>query len=59
MEALVAETRIEGKESKTYIEAVAQVLASSKYLQNVLVAAIKRSGNGGDATCVEVEMLVL
>ena len=59
MEALVAETRIEGKESKTYIEAVAQVLASSKYLQNVLVATIKRSSNGGDATCVEVEMLVL
>jgi hypothetical protein len=59
MEALVAETRIERKESKTYIEAVAQVLASSKYLQNVLVAAIKRSNNGGDATCVEVEMLVL
>ena len=53
MEALVTETRIEGKESKTSIEAIAQVLVSSRYLQNVLVAAIKRSGNDGDATCVD------
>jgi hypothetical protein len=33
--ALVAEPGVEGKESKTPIEVVAQVLASSKFLQNI------------------------
>jgi hypothetical protein len=33
--APVAEPGVEGKESKTPIEAVAQVLASSKFLQNI------------------------
>jgi hypothetical protein len=51
MKALVAEPK-EGKESKTPTEAVAQVLASSKFLQNIgLVPATKKSGNG-DPTCV-------
>ena len=53
MEALVAEPGVEGKESKTPTEAVAQVLASSKFLQNVgLVPATKKSCNGGDPTRV-------
>jgi hypothetical protein len=60
MEALAAEPRIEEKESKTRIEAVAQVLASSKFIQIVgLVAAKKRSNNGGDVTRVQAAMLVL
>jgi hypothetical protein len=52
MKALVAEPKEEGKESKTPTEAVAQVLASSKFLQNIgLLPATKKSGNG-DPTCV-------
>ena len=53
MEALVAEPGVEGKESKTPTEAVAQVLASSKFLQNIgLVPATKKSGNSCDPTRV-------
>jgi hypothetical protein len=53
METLVAEPGVEGKESKTHTEAVAQVLASSKFLQNIgLVPATKKSSNGSDPTRV-------
>ncbi|AQK70793.1 hypothetical protein ZEAMMB73_Zm00001d016448 [Zea mays] len=53
MEALVAEPGVEGKESKTPTEAVAQVLSSSKFLYNIgLVPTTKKSCNGGDPTCV-------
>ncbi|XP_020397156.1 uncharacterized protein [Zea mays] len=53
MESLMGEHGVEGKESKTPIEAVAQVLASSKFLQNIgLVPATKKSSNGGDPTRV-------
>uniref|UniRef100_A0A804R465 Transposase, Ptta/En/Spm, plant n=2 Tax=Zea mays TaxID=4577 RepID=A0A804R465_MAIZE len=53
MEALVAEPGVEGKESKTPTEAVAQVLSSSKFLYNIgLVPATKKSCNGGDPTRV-------
>jgi hypothetical protein len=53
MEALVAEPGVEGKESKTPTEAVAQVLSSSKFLHNIgLVSATKKSCNGGDPTRV-------
>ena len=53
MEALVAEPGVEGKESKTPTEVVAQVLASSKFLQNIgLVPATKKSSNGSDPTRV-------
>ncbi|KAL5668417.1 hypothetical protein ACJX0J_020638, partial [Zea mays] len=51
IEALVAEPGVEGKESKTPTEAVAQVLSSSKFLHNIgLVPATKKSCNGGDPT---------
>lgn len=53
MEALVVEPGVEGKESKTPKEAVAQVLSSSKFLYNIgLVPATKKSCNGGDPTRV-------
>ncbi|XP_020402765.1 uncharacterized protein [Zea mays] len=53
MEALVAEPGVEGKESKTPTEAVAQVLSSSNFLHNIgLVPATKKSCNGGDPTRV-------
>ena len=53
MEALVVEPGVEGKESKTPTEAVAQVLSSSKILHNIgLVPATKKSCNGGDPTRV-------
>jgi hypothetical protein len=53
MEALVAEPGVEGKESKTPTEAVAQVLSSSKFLYNIgLVHATKKSYNGGHPTRV-------
>ena len=53
MESLVGGHGVEGKESKTPIEAVAQVLASSKFLQNIgLVPATKKSSNGCDPTRV-------
>jgi hypothetical protein len=46
MESLVGGHGVEGKESKTPLEAVAYVLASSKFLQNIgLVPATKKSGN--------------
>jgi hypothetical protein len=49
----VAEPGVEGKESKTPTEAVAQVLSSSKFLHNIgLVPATKKSCNGGDPTRV-------
>jgi hypothetical protein len=60
MEALVAEPGMKGKESKTPIEADAQVLALSIFLKNVgLVVATKKISNGCDATHVEATMLVL
>ncbi|AQK41907.1 hypothetical protein ZEAMMB73_Zm00001d024716 [Zea mays] len=53
MEALVVEPGVEGKESKTPTEAVAQVLSSSKILHNIgLVPATKKSCNGDDPTRV-------
>jgi hypothetical protein len=55
MEALVAELQIEGKESKTPIEEIAQLLTLPKFLENIgLVDATKRSSNVGDATLVEL-----
>ncbi|WVZ57078.1 hypothetical protein U9M48_007514 [Paspalum notatum var. saurae] len=46
MEAIVAEPAVEGQEPKTPSEAVAQVLSSSKFLQNVGLepTATKRNG---------------
>jgi hypothetical protein len=53
MEALVAEPGVEGKESNTPTEAVAQVLSSSKFLHNIgLVSATNKSYNGSDPTRV-------
>jgi hypothetical protein len=53
IEALVVEPGVEGKESKTPIDAVDQVLTSSKFLQNIgLVPATKKSGNSCDPTRV-------
>jgi hypothetical protein len=53
MEALVAEPGVEGKESKNPTKAVAHVLTSPIFFKMlVLYLPQRKSGNGGDPTCV-------